>query len=58
MFNIINYQRNSNQNDNGLSSHTNENGHQQKNLLAIKAGKREPSYTVDGNVNWNSTVQM
>ena len=62
MFNITSYQRNANRNDNEVSPHTSENGHQQKNLLAINAGegveKREPSYTVDGNVNRNHTVQM
>ena len=34
------------------------NGHHQKNLQSINAGegveKREPSYTVGGNVNWYS----
>ena len=52
MFNITSYQRNANRNDNEVSPHTSENGHQQKNLLAINAGegveKREPYNTVDG----------
>ena len=38
--------------------HTTQNGHHQKNLQTINAGegveKREPSCTVDGNVNWYS----
>ena len=37
---------------------TGQNGHHQKNLQTINAGegmeKREPSCTVDGNVNWYS----
>ena len=39
-----------------MSSHTNQNGHHQKCLQTRNAGedveKREPSYTVGGNVNW------
>ena len=50
-----NYQRNANQNYNEVSPHTGRNAHHQKNLQTIKAGegaeKREPSYTVGGNVN-------
>ena len=56
MLNITNYQRNANQNYNELSPHTGQKGHHQKNLQTINAGegveKTEPSYTVDGNVNW------
>ena len=58
MLNITNYQRNTNQNYNEVSPHTSQNGHHQKNLQIINAGedveKREPSYTVGGNVNWYS----
>ena len=39
-----------------MSSHTGQNAHHQKNLQTINAGegteKKEPSYTVGGNVNW------
>ena len=55
MLNITNYSRNANQNYNEVSLHTGQNGHHQKNLQTINAGegveKREPSYTVGGNVN-------
>ena len=55
MFNIASYERNANQNYE-VSLHTSQNGHHQKNLQAINAGdgveKREPCYTVGGNVNW------
>ena len=58
MLNITNYQRNINQNYNELSLHTSQNGHHQKNLQTINTGegvgKREPSYTVGGSVNWYS----
>ena len=41
-----------------LSPHTSQNGHHQKNLHTVNARegveKREPSYTVGGNVNWYS----
>ena len=41
-----------------MRSHTGQNGHHQKNLQIINAGegvkRREPSYTVCGNVNWCS----
>ena len=47
-----------NQNYNEVSLHTNQNGHDQKNLQTINTGegveKREPSYTVGGSVNWYS----
>ena len=56
--NIANYQRNKNQNYNEVSPHTSQNGYHQKNLQVINAEedgqKREPSYTVSGNVNWYS----
>ena len=58
MLNIINYQRNANQNYNEVSPYTAQNGHHQKNLQAINAGesveKRESAYTVGENVNWHS----
>ena len=58
MLNINNHQRNANQNYNEVSPYTGQNGHHQKNLQTINAGegveKREPSYTVGGNVNWCS----
>ena len=45
-----------NENYNEVSAHTGQNGHYQKNLETINAGKgvvkREPSCTVGGNVNW------
>ena len=50
MIKITHYQRNANQNYNEVSPHT------KTNLKTINAGedveKREPSYTVSGNVNW------
>ena len=58
MLNITNYWRNANQNYSEVSAHTSQNGHHQKNLQTINAGegvkKREPSYSVGGNVNWYS----
>ena len=58
MLNIINYQRNANQNYNEVLPHTSQNGHHEKNLQTINARvgmkKREPSYTIGGNVNWYS----
>ena len=55
LLNIANYQRNANQNYNEVSPHIGQNGHHQKNLQIINAGegveKKEPSYTVGGNVN-------
>ena len=52
-------QRNANQNHNEVPFHTSQNGvKKSKSLQAINAGegveKREPSYTVGGNVNWCS----
>ena len=62
MFNITNYLRNANQNYNEVSLHTSQNGHHEKNSQTINAGegveKREPSYTVGGNVNWYSHYSM
>ena len=50
--------RNASQNYNEMSSHTGQNAHHQKNLQTINAGegteKKEPSYTVGGNINWCS----
>ena len=41
-----------------LSTHTSQNGNHQKNLQTINARegveKREPNYTLGGNVNWYS----
>ena len=58
MLNITNYQGNAKQNYNEVSPHTGQNSHHQKNLQTINAGegveKREPSYTIGGNVNWYS----
>ena len=58
MHNIINYQRNENQRYNEVSPHIGQNGHHQKTLQIINAGKdmeqREASYTTGGNVNWYS----
>ena len=55
MLNITNYQRNADQNYNEVSPHTGQNGHYQKSLETINAGKgvvkREPSCTAGGNVN-------
>ena len=56
ILNITNYQLSANQNYNEISLHTSQNDHHQKTLQTINAGesveKREPSYTVGGNVNW------
>ena len=53
---ITNCQRNINQNQNEASLHMGQNGHHKKILQAISAGegveKKEPSYTVDGTINW------
>ena len=58
MLNITNYQRNVNQKYNEVSPHTGQNGHHQENLQIINAEedvrKREPSYTLGGNINWYS----
>ena len=54
MFNITNYQENADQNHNELSPHTCQNGYCQKGKKQQVQEKREPSYTVDGNVNWHS----
>ena len=54
MLNITHYQRNVNQNYSEVSPHTSQNGHHQKKLQTINAGKdvekREPSHTVGENV--------
>ena len=56
MHNITNYQRNANQNYNGISSFTSQTGNHQK--LYSKCwrgcGERELSYTAGGKVNWYS----
>ena len=62
MFNITNYQRNANQNYYEALPYTSQNDHHQslpppqKSLQIINARegveKREPYYTVSGNVNW------
>ena len=58
MLNIAHYYKNASQNYNEVSLHTDQNGHHQKNLQTINSvedkEKREPSYTVGGNVNWYS----
>ena len=52
---VANYKKNPNQNYNEVSPQTSHNGHHLKNLQTTNAGedveKREPSYTVGGNVN-------
>ena len=44
-----------------VSPYTGQNGHHQKNLQTINAGegveKKEPSYTVGGNVNCTATME-
>ena len=58
MFSTTNYSRNAFQNYNEVLAHTAQNGHHQKFLQTISAKedveKREPSYTVGGNVNCHS----
>ena len=53
--NITSYQRHVHR-THDISTHSSQNGHHKKNLQTINAGegveKREPSYTVGGNVNW------
>ena len=62
MLNITNYQKNENQSYNEVSLHTSQNGHHQKYLQTINAGKdvekREFSYTVGGNVNCTVTEPL
>ena len=57
MLNIVYHQRNANQNHNEISPHTCQN-HYQKRSPRTHIGeyteKREPMYTVGGNVNWYS----
>ena len=53
MFNITKYQRNTNQNYNEISPHTSQNSHHQKKCQRVNVQsveKREPSYTIGGNV--------
>ena len=60
--NIMNYQGNANWNHNEMPSHTHQNGYYQKTMFyMIKIArigedveKKEPLYTVGGNVNWCS----
>ena len=56
MFNITSHLGNENENYNEVLPHTGQNGHCQKNLEKVNAGKgvvkREPSCTFGGNVNW------
>ena len=54
MLNITDYSRNANQNYNEVLPHTGQNGHHYKVLTKAGQGvkKREPSYTIGGNVNW------
>ena len=58
MLNIANYQRNANQNYNEVPPHIGQKWPSLKTLQTINAGegveKREPSYTVGGNVSWCS----
>ena len=64
ILNITNYYQSANENCDEkrncdeVSPHTSQHGHHQKNLQTINAGegvkKREPSYSVGGNVNWYS----
>ena len=55
MPNIVQYQRNANQNNNEIPPHSGQNGRHQKHLQTIKAGedreKREPSCTLGETVN-------
>ena len=55
MFNISNYYRNANKNYNEISPHTSQKWLSSKNPQAINTGegveRRDPSYTVDENVN-------
>ena len=57
MLNIANYQRKANQNQIGITSHQTE-WPSSKSLQITNAEegveKREPSYTIGGNVNWYS----
>ena len=52
MFSVTNYQRSANQNYYEVSPHTRQNGHHLKPTRNAVEGveKREPSYTVGGNV--------
>ena len=54
IYNIVNYQRNINENPYEVSPHTSQNGHHQKNLQRINARegveKKEPSCTAGGKV--------
>ena len=56
MLNITNLQGNANQNHNDILPHTGQNGFHQKNpeYDGEDVKKREPSYTVGGNINWCS----
>ena len=59
MFSIASYERNANQNYSEISPHTCQNGYHQKQMMESlqitnigEGEKREPSYTVGGNVIW------
>ena len=51
MLNVTNYYRNANQNYKEVSPHTSQNGHHQN---GVDVEKRQPLYTVGGNVTWCS----
>ena len=56
MFNVANHQGNANQNHNEVSPHTGQKAIIKKNTTNAgeRVEKREPSYTVGGNVSWCS----
>ena len=56
MLNIVNHQRNANQNHIEILFHTHQNGSQITNVVEVM-GKREPSSTVGGNVNFAATIE-
>ena len=57
MLNIVNYQRNTNQNHNEIPPHICKSSYHQKdpkNQMLARTWRRAPLYTVGGNVNWCS----
>ena len=59
MLNFTNYQRNTNQNDNEVSPHVNQNSNHQKYTTKKHQGgmgKRKP-FHIGGNVNWEATME-
>ena len=57
-FNIANHQENANQNHNEVSPNTYQNGYYQKDKsIGEDVEKREPWFTVGGNVNWYATKE-